>query len=299
MTRTIGIIGDGPAAYIAAHAVASAGDVPVLYGPGHSTSRPPLLGARYLLHDIAGLDAPSMPFKVDLSWYDPSRHMKKATQDEACRDDVPQLDRELIEVGLKISPRAKAWDLRVIFWSLLAHYNDVTVRTDGMTGETFDQLRRYAPQVDAWITTTPLCIGNHTYSAVPIWQGYGHPGATQDVSTARFASGDQVSWISDVQVFGRTIEWPEYDNRSRPPFASLLVERPLFTNCTCHRDVLRVDQACWNAEDTISDVWSRVTALLAGEIKADEGLLHNNPNCPYANDAISDEVASQLGCRCG
>jgi len=234
MTLKIAILGCGPAGLFAAHAAVGQGcDVTVYSRPRKSFMR----GAQYLHRPIPGLSGE--PFKVD--------YRLEGTV-EGYKDKVYG---DITDV--QVSPEtltgiADAWDIREAYDRAWQEYSHLISPWEADS----EALARIEQDNDLIFSTIParlICENQtHSFASQIIWSTdfIRYKGAFTNDDTGKIedniviCSGDPEDWwyrVSRIHGWENT----EYPHSYKPDTDRVWeVEKPLYTDCRCHPEILRL-----------------------------------------------------------
>lgn len=194
-----------------------------------------------------------------------------------------------------------AWDIREMYDNLWSLFGSEVIDKD-ITPQAIDALDQ-GGEYDYIFSTVPsnnLCVMGHTFAGQSIWAA----GDSHDLKLPMRAPLNTVicngekspSWYRLSNVFGwHTCEWPE---QSKPPIPCAEVVKPLFNNCTCWRNVIRMGRfGRWEKGILVHHVYEEVGAVLQGHLDPMELRPHLHP-CPLVDEELSSDVREQMGCRC-
>lgn len=232
--KNVVILGCGPAALFAAHAVECAGMKPIIASKKRKSE---MFGAQYLHRPI--------PEVSELS-FDVSYQLRGTA--EGYKDKVYGLGYRGTVSPDELLGDHEGWDIRTAYDILWAHYQDSIEHTDFTSPIEVASFIASIPAAH-FVSTIPaiaLCANpNHGFSATRVWsigdapeRGVFVPVEKAPMNTV-ICSGDRNdSWYRKSNILGyNTVEWP--DNK-KPPFEGVSeVIKPTATNCNCLPQVHR------------------------------------------------------------
>jgi hypothetical protein len=260
------ILGCGPAGLAAAAAVVSSGRQAVIVSKTDKPSE--LYGCQYLHAPIPGYeDVPSVRVSYRLSG-------------------TPEEYRTKVYGSLwqgRVSPEDfigehQAWDIRETYrrlWTDLIDGGRAWLSVHEITEGIVSLIRDIKP--DNIISSIPawnLCYMGHNFNSHSIWaNGSTVAGNLADNSIVCDGTSEH-DWYRISNVFGyRTAEWcwrpldrePGNDMPGlQQRIASVLVQKPLSTECTCHSNILRVGRyGTWSKSYLVHQVYPQVMEALA------------------------------------
>lgn len=254
------VLGCGPAGLVAAHAAAifpGVEDVRILSKPRKSYMK----GAQYL-HAPIPLMGDQTPFDIDyrLVGGTAAEYAKKVYgAARVSPEDVSVAALEGIHPG---------WDIRSAYDDLWAAYGSYVTEWEASIQGLIDiQSNWDADLIISSIPATLLCDApdQHAFSAENIWSTDRAMHYPNDVNNMVVCNaGDTPAWYRSAQIHGwGTTEWP--DNK-KPPFGSdhlWHVVKPIGTNCTCFKQVLRVGRyGTWTKGTLVHEVFKDVVREL-------------------------------------
>lgn len=226
------VLGCGPAGLFAAHAFIEAGwDVRIF----SNKRRSEMFGAQYLHRPIPGLLAHKTLVRYRLTGT-ADGYRRKVYGDGSQLPVSPE----------ELAGEHMAWDIRAAYYDAWDRYADLIEHTPAITNEVAGEIVRAAfHRVVSSLPAPAVCVGGHQFYAQQVWAVGDAPerGVFCPVPCQRDVvecNGDpDVGWYRVSNVFGyRTAEWP--DSRKPPVDGLAAVSKPLYTDCSCLPDVVRV-----------------------------------------------------------
>lgn len=228
------VLGCGPAGLMATHALASKDHDVMVFSKKRKSE---MYGAQYLHMPIPGMtEKPGRNIYYDLRG-----------SVEGYREKVYG-NRQVKVSPEDLSADHVGWDIRSTYDNLWDTYSDYVQDHAILPGDIAGLNLRYQP--DIIFSTIPahlLCPeeAGHTFAAEEVWAIGDAPerGIFCPVSVEPdhvVCNGEtSPAWYRAANVFNRkTAEWPE---NKKPPIRDIsLIKKPLFTNCRCHPDVVRL-----------------------------------------------------------
>lgn len=263
----VAILGCGPAGMFAAHA-AEQGDTEFTV---FSKARKSFMrGAQYLHRPIPGLSGD--PFEVQYKLRGTVEGYRQKVYGDT--DDVLVSPETLVG----ISP---AWDIREAYDAAWDLYGGSVVDADlGLMGDPHAFLKELTDTHDLVISTIPapvLCArpAEHTFTSQKVWVteglkrpneiGFNRRGMEGFVDNMVICSGDPEDWwYRQSRIHGwENTEFP-YDKKPTGGVERVHeVVKPLYHNCTCHPDIVRMGRyGAWRKgvlsneafEDTVREI---------------------------------------------
>lgn len=232
----IAVLGCGPAGLVAAHAASRAGHDVCIFSKARKSE---MFGAQYLHEPIPGIEpGPS----IDVSY-----RLRGTASEYRRKVYGPDYDGAVSPEDLGESH--KAWDIRTTYDALWERYGERVNDTVIRWGTVRDLLKAY-DVVLSTIPATQLChkTEDHTFAAQNIW-AYGDAPARGQRLHSPVPEGSIVcngklipSWYRASKIFGHaTLEWSMRDPHaaSMVPAGASVVQKPLWTDCTCFPAVKR------------------------------------------------------------
>lgn len=227
----VAVLGCGPTGLIAAHAAAINGEEVHIFSKARKSE---MFGAQYLHMPIPGA-TPTDAKHIDYILYgDPDAYRRKVYGDDYNGTVSPE----------EYTGESEAWDIRATYdelWRMYAQYiHDVII--DPLA------LDEIMPDFDLVISSVPapvLCRfhGMHAFHYKEIWALGDAPERGQSVpydcpdNTVICNGNDSPSWYRMSKLFGyKTVEW----SNVKPPFPVAAARKPLYNNCDCFPEVMRV-----------------------------------------------------------
>lgn len=239
MTKTVLILGCGPAGLFAAHAAALAGFDPIIASKKRKSE---MYGAQYLHRPIPGL--------IEGAGFDVTYTLQGTS--EIYRQKVYGKDwRGLVSPQEYAEEDHKGWDIRAAYgeaWKLYVDkIQDLPFASSTQVAGFIEAMRLKG--VNHLISTIPLpmlCIDQkHGFSSQNVWaigdapeRGIFSP-ITSDLNTVVCSGSWDDSWYRKSNILGyNSVEWPE---KKKVPIEGVAkVVKPLENNCTCQPDVHRL-----------------------------------------------------------
>lgn len=231
------VLGCGPAGLMAAHAAALMGhEIAIL-----SKARKSHMKGAQFLHGPIPLPGwvTDEPFEVD--------YQLRGTADgyrQKVYHDIPVFRADKLK--LKVSPeelagKHQAWDIRVAYNWLWDKYG-LLVKDADLYPTVIDEALDWV-KADIVISTIPaklLCLEGHTFASQRIWSSDQQMEALPDNTVV--CNGESVPrWYRAAKIQGwNTVEWPYEVKPPLPQHQLWDVEKPLFTNCSCFPDIVRM-----------------------------------------------------------
>lgn len=170
----------------------------------------------------------------------------------------------------------QAWDIRETYRRLWAELNGMTmditappVMTIGgieIKHGDIDSVRKMMPdKIISTIPATDLCYQpEHTFRSHHI---YASGSTIQDDMPDNYVwcnGTNDVDWYRNSSVFGyRTVEWPSRIAMTAHGRGAVRVNKPLDTNCECHKDIIRVGRyGEWSKGVLVHQVYDKVVEAL-------------------------------------
>lgn len=228
----VAILGCGPAGLFAAHAVAQAGDTPVIFSKNRKSF---MRGAQYLHQPIPGLSG--VPFEIDY----------RLEGSVAGYRDKVYGDMSDVQVSPEtMTGIAHAWDIREAYDAAWDLYRSQILDID-LSVQMADVMTKITGMYDDVISSVPaklLCRDNlHQFRSQKVWAtDYVKPlGIFEDpaVDNVVICSGHEDDWwyrASRIQRFENT----EYDYEHKPLGRAWEVEKPIDNDCDCWQGIQRV-----------------------------------------------------------
>jgi hypothetical protein len=263
VNKKVAILGAGPAGLAAAHAAYLAGAWVHIFSRGEKSR---LYGCQYLHAPLPEIEVEQRTVNYEL-WGTADGYREKVYGD-AWNGQVSPGDLE---------GEHKAWDLRATYDTLWELY----VEKRGRAAFTVKDINpRSLLSADImgtfftnYISTIPapaLCAAmpGHTFYGQEIWavgdaadRGQVAP-VTVPPDTIICSGNESPSWYRCSNVFGAsTVEWP---GKTKPPIPyAARVTKPLYTDCNCFPDVIRMGRyGAWKKDQLTHHVFEQVTELL-------------------------------------
>lgn len=227
MTKTVLILGCGPAALFAAHAAELAGFNPIIASKKRKSE---MFGAQYLHQTIPELSQQS--FQVHYQLVGDVQGYKDKVYGPGYRGTVSPDE---------LLGDHEGWDIRSAYDTLWMRYQDKIIELEFGSGDMVDTILQGIP-ASHYISTIPapiLCSDqSHGFTAQRIWsvgdapeRGIFTPIKT-DLNTVVCSGSKDDSWYRKANILGyNTVEWPA---NKKPPLEGIsAVDKPISTNCTC------------------------------------------------------------------
>lgn len=263
MNKKVAILGAGPAGLAAAHAAYLAGAWVHIFSRGEKSR---LYGCQYLHAPLPEISVEKRTVSYEL-WGTADEYREKVYGD-AWDGKVSPSDLEGAHT---------AWDLRAAYDQLWDLYVGERGRA-AFTAKEINPRTMFSSDIMGtffthYISTIPapaLCAAKpgHTFYGQEIWavgdaadQGQIAP-VTVPADTIICAGGENPSWYRCSNVFGAaTVEWP---GQTKPPIPyAARVTKPLYTDCDCFPDVIRMGRyGAWKKDQLTHHVFEQVTELL-------------------------------------
>lgn len=251
----VAVLGCGPAGLVAAHSaiLAGADDVRIFSKKRKSE----MFGAQYLHAPIPGATG-KPPVQVQYVMQGSIEGYRRKVY--GLKDDVEVSPQTLSEVH-------DAWDLRDTYNELWDMYSLYVVDVDIQAHDTSFAEKLGCDVVISTIPATALCLQDdvHTFGYEEIWaagdapeRGVFVPFPEPPRNTVICNGEDSPAWYRMSRLFGHTtVEWPGV--MGKPPVEDVArVKKPLFTNCDCHPDVIRVGRyGSWTKGVLVHDVFTQ------------------------------------------
>lgn len=230
----VAVLGCGPAGLIAAHAVAAAGDEPVIFSRKKKSH---LNGAQYLHAPIPGIETDG-PEQI-------TYEMIGSTFSYRLKVYGPLWDGAVSPEDLE--ENHDAWDIRQAYDLLWEQYKDAIVDSEVIPATIPSLANLGFETIVSSVPAPALCVHGHTFESTKVWAAGDAPELgihipySCPVNTVICNGDEQPSWYRLSNVFGyKTVEWPG-NLRSTPPVPTAQqVAKPTFNNCDCWPGVLRV-----------------------------------------------------------
>lgn len=232
MSLSFGILGCGPSGLMAAHAVRQAGFDPIIFSIKRKSRQ---YGAQWLHEAIPDITSETPEGTV---------HYILRGEEEGYAEKVYGRWDAVNSFG-KFDQDQPAWNLRAAYDNLWSTYEDLIVNAYVDT-EWFSEM--YESGVcDHWINSMPmesLCLGlgHHRFVSQPVWAGVARDRREdpEHENWVIYSGEHEINWYRKSNVFGHvTIEYP-FEEGEEPPNRAWFIRKPLWTNCDCWPDVLRV-----------------------------------------------------------
>lgn len=220
----IAIIGCGPAGLLAAHAVARAGHVPVVYS--NRVQRSPMAGGVYLHEPVPGLAMDHEPHHI--TFHKQGKSEVYATKVYG----TPEARTSWLRLQEGPHP---AWPLAPVYDLLWALYGGSEVHTLAVDHKLAGRLVREYPLVVNSAPMYHLCRGDHSFPTRPVWYVDDAPGWVPP-NTMIYNGNEEVKWFRTSDVFGKRLT----EFSMHVPLAVRTGIKVQATTCTCHPDILRV-----------------------------------------------------------
>lgn len=231
------VLGCGPAGLFAAHAFAEAGWQVDIFS---NKRRSEMYGAQYLHRPIPGLLARKTVVTYDLLGTKEEYRLKVYGPDSGGILTSPE----------ELKGQHMAWDIRAAYWDAWDRYADLITHAPNMNHDDVRSAVLAGGRYQRVVSSLPahaLCgaEGQHRFVAQKVWAVGDAPerGVFCPIPCDRdlvLCNGQaEVGWYRVSNVFGyRTAEWP--DSRKPPVDGLAAVHKPLYTDCSCLPDVVRV-----------------------------------------------------------
>lgn len=279
----VAILGCGPSGLVAAEAAVWAGaDEVVIYSKARKSD---MFGAQYLHEPI-----PGVPYSPSIKLH----YILHGTMDEYRRK-VYGDDWDGQVSPAEFQGDHQAWDIREMYDCLWERYKFDIIQRD----ITSNWIRANEQLADFTFSTIPLnrlCDRGHTFAGQEIWAA-GETKPLLPYKDTIICNGySEPAWYRLSNVFGyQTCEWPE---RSKPPIPVAKVIKPLWTNCTCFPNLIRIGRyGRWQKGLLVHHGFDEIDAIMNGSLSPIELRPHQLP-CPMADDKLSSDVRIQMGCHC-
>lgn len=230
MTKVL-ILGCGPAALFAAHAVEKADGTPIIVSRKRKSE---MFGAQYLHQPIPGISDEG--FTVNYLLEGTAEGYKDKVYGPGYRGTVSP--DELLGTH-------QGWDIRSAYDTLWTRYQSEIIHTPFQGGAdvvTYCESARAEGKIGHYLSTLPnnlLCHNpSHSFSAQRVWsigdapeRGVFSPILTE-LNTVVCSGDRDSSWYRKSNILGyNTVEWPD---KKRPPIEDLSeVVKPIGHNCDC------------------------------------------------------------------
>jgi len=247
------VLGCGPAGLTATKAALDAGHEVTVVAKGLRPSR--LYGCQYLHAPIPGYeDAPFVQVSYELNGT-PEQYRRKVYGNSW---DGPVSPEDL-------STEHMAWDIRDTYVRLWRDIMDgYAIRREDMTVGygMLGRLSKFKP--DKTVSTIPafnLCMNyHHSFRSLVIYAN-GATGPDMSQPNHVLCDGTEANaWYRISNVFGyQTTEWPI----TCPENMGAKVTKPLYTDCTCNPEILRVGRyGAWSKSILVHQVYDQVREAL-------------------------------------
>lgn len=257
------VLGCGPSGLVAAHAAYSQGfDVMVMSAqkrPSH------LWGCQYLHAPIPGITPLDRHVRVNYTLIGTMQQYREKVYGQEYDGTVSPGDLE---------QNHDAWDLRSSYERLWGRWGNLVVQVPIMNGNmAADVLPDFLRAGDIIFSTIPrpaLCRSpKHIFDMGQVWAMGDSPDQRVPVRPPQgntvMCNGDpDVGWYRSSEVYGYgTVEWP-WRNGKKPPFEGVVpVQKPIYTDCNCLREVHYVGRyGRWQKGYLVHQVYEDVVATL-------------------------------------
>ena len=254
MTKSVSIIGSGPAGLLAAHAADTLGwDFRIL----SQVKKSNLLGCQYLRNAVPGMTE-EKPIVINC-------HLEGTP--EEYRTKMYGSDTTGVKDNENYEDNRYAWDLRTAYDKLWIAYGK-ELRYWFVQPDDLDLLRG----TDVVISTVPRptwAEPGDVFNSYTIWvacdepyEGIPAPFRPEPSTIIRDGTSD-VGWYKASNVFGHSaVEWPE---ATKPPLTRLhKVTRPLGHNSTAASDIHHLGSyGAWDRSELASNVYEQALKVLA------------------------------------
>lgn len=284
----VAVLGCGPTGLVAAHAAALHGADVTIYSKHRKSN---MFGAQYLHKPIPGV-TPEKAVTID--------YILKGTE-KAYRAKVYGPDYKGETSPSEFEGRHQAWDIRAAYDGLWERYEHRVCGADITPGWLVGTLPSGFDHIINTIPMPQLCVKGHTFAGQDVWiMGDSDKQVVPVLVAANTVvcnGEDAPSWYRASNIFGyKTVEWPNHVNK--PPLPVAKVTKPLFNNCTCWPNMVRLGRfGMWRKGLLVHHAYEMTADLMTGNFSAIETRPHLSP-CPLANENLSTNVALQMGCRC-
>ena len=239
MTKTVLVLGCGPAGLFAAHAAKMAGFAPLIVSRKRKSE---MYGAQYLHKPIPELSE-KPPFDVEYVMQGDAAVYREKVYGKGWRG--------IVSPDEYAGEPHKGWDIREAYqnaWDLYHHgIQHIPFETSTQIAAFLEGMRmKGTNHIVSTIPAHMLCIDqSHGFSSQPVWaigdapeRGIFSP-ITSDVNTVVCSGSWEDSWYRKSNIMGyNSVEWPE--NKKVPIEGVSKIVKPLSTNCKCQQDVHRL-----------------------------------------------------------
>jgi hypothetical protein len=250
----VAILGCGPAAMAACEAAGFLGHQVVMVSKRWEPSH--LHGCQYLHAPIPGFEDVRKT-RVTYNLIGTAEEYRRKVYGETWKGKVSPED----FIG-----EHDAWDIRETYdrmWDDVVNHSGVQRAFGDIREGNLDPIRAFQP--DKIISTIPalyLCHKPHLFHSHDIF-ATGYPNTEANIEDYINCNGTAATaWYRVSHVFGHyTVEWP-IKGFHLP--GAVQVTKPLYTNCDCHPDVIRVGRyGEWNKGVLVHQVYAKVTEALS------------------------------------
>lgn len=265
-TKTVGVLGCGPAGLFAASAAADLGYAVRIFSRARQSE---MFGAQYLHQPVPGLSEPNAFSLVEY-------RLEGSLAGYAEKVYGPTFDPANVSPA-SLTGQHPAWNIRAAYDRAWGRWGG-KVEDTAITPAWLDTTAAYAAEAGVWrwiwsIPLQPFCEAGHTFSAREVWAKGDAPERNSycPVSVPPWTvvcNGEKSpGWYRASNVFGyKTAEWPQ---EKKPPVSDVArVVKPIGNNCTCwatigRAPVLRVGRyGRWVKGELSHQAYERVVAWL-------------------------------------